>query len=701
MKERRDAAVLSVKLMIAACVIMPLALFAYAAWGTYRATLTLADERIERSLHIVSEHALRVFQSIDVTIGSIEQLVADEARGPPQQASLAERLKQMVLVLPDVEAIWLIDAEGRLVASSSKYLVAEGLEVPSAALAGAGRAAAPLIIGDVVVGKTPDAAYFPVIAKRDNGRGEADGVTVLSVLPLAFERFYAQLAADSGASFALLREDGKVLARYPGDQRGFKLDPSSGFREVIAHGASGDLYTTVSGIDHVERRVAVQRLPNFPLYVSSSLQTREIIAPWLKRTAVYFVITAAVISLLSILLLLMLRRTEALFDEAAARAKAEATLRQSQKIEAIGQLTGGVAHDFNNLLTIIIGNLDFALRQKTDDRMRRLLGNAMSGAERAAQLTRRLLAFSRRQPLAPHPLNVNRLAAGMSDLLATSLGNDVVIETDYADDLWLTEVDAAELESAILNLAINARDAMKRRGRFGIRTRNVVLDAHACAGLEGLKPGEYVVIAVTDSGEGMSPDTIEKAFDPFFTTKPTGAGTGLGLSQVYGFVKQSGGYTRIESALGHGTTISLYLPRTLAAEPEPPAREPVADLKGAGETILVVEDDAAVRSYIVALLRELAYAVIDAGRGEDALRLIGTEARIDLLLTDMVMPGVNGRAIADAARARRPGIKVLFMTGYASDAVSDEEWLGPGMALIQKPLARDELAARLRALLAS
>ncbi len=701
MKERRDAAVLSVKLMMAACAIMPLALFAYAAWGTYRATLTLADERIGRSLHIVSEHALRVFQSIDVTIGGIEQLVADEARRAPQQASLAERLKQMVLVLPDVEAIWLIDAEGRLMASSSKYLVAEGLEVPAAARASAGGVVAPLIIGDVVLGKTPDAAYFPVIARRDNGRGAYDGVTVLSVLPLAFERFYAQLAADSGASFALLREDGAVLARYPGDQRGGKLDPSGGFREAIAHGASGNLYTAVSGTDHVERRVAIQRLPNFPLYVSSSLQTREIIAPWLERTTAYFVITAVVVSLLSALLVLMLRRTEALFDEAAAREKVEATLRQSQKIEAIGQLTGGVAHDFNNLLTIIIGNLDFALRQKTDDRMRRLLGNAMSGAERAAQLTRRLLAFSRRQPLAPHPLNVNRLAAGMSDLLATSLGNDVVIETDYADDLWLTEVDAAELESAILNLAINARDAMKRRGRFGIRTRNVVLDAQACAGLEGLKPGEYVVIAVTDSGEGMSPDTIEKAFDPFFTTKPTGAGTGLGLSQVYGFVKQSGGYTRIESALGCGATISLYLPRTLAAEPEPSAREPAADLKGAGETILVVEDDAAVRSYIVALLRELAYAVIDAGRGEDALRLIGTEARIDLLLTDMVMPGVNGRAIADAARVSRPGIKVLFMTGYASDAVSDEDWLGSGMALIQKPLARDELAARLRALLAS
>lgn len=701
MKERRDAAVLSVKLMIAACVVMPLALFAYAAWGTYRATLTLADERIERSLDIVSEHALRVFQSIDVTIGSIEQLIADESRRAPEQGALAERLKQMVLVLPDVEAIWLIDAKGRLMASSSKYLVAEGLEVPSAALAKAGRAAAPVIIGDVVTGKTPGAAYFPVIAQRDNSRGEGDGLTVLSVLPLAFERFYARLAEDSGASFALLREDGAVLARYPDGQRGLTLDPSSGFREVIAHGARGKLYTTVSGVDHIERRFAIQRLPNFPLYVSSSLQTREIIAPWLKRTAVYFVITAVVISLLSALLLLMLRRTEALFDEAAARETAEATLRQSQKIEAIGQLTGGVAHDFNNLLTIIIGNLDFALRQKMDDRMRRLLGNAMSGAERAAQLTRRLLAFSRRQPLEPRPLNVNRLAAGMSDLLATSLGHDIVIETDYAADLWLTEVDAAELESAILNLAINARDAMKRRGRFGIRTRNTVLDKQASAELEGLKPGDYVVIAVTDSGEGMSPDTIEKAFDPFFTTKPTGAGTGLGLSQVYGFVKQSGGYTRIESALGRGTTISLYLPRTLAAEPEPSAREPAADLKGVGETILVVEDDAAVRSYIVALLRELAYAVIDAGGGEEALRLIGTEARIDLLLTDMVMPGVNGRAIAEAARASRPGIKVLFMTGYASDAVSDEDWLGPGMALIQKPLARDELAARLRALLAS
>jgi two-component system NtrC family sensor kinase len=685
--------------MMVACVAMPLALFGYAAWGTYRATLTLADERIARSLDIVSEHALRVFQSIDVTIGSIEQITAEGVHRVPPQAELAERLKQMVLVLPDVEAVWLIDANGGLAASSSKYVVPEALDVPTETRTDASLRT-PITIGDVVAGKTVDAAYFPVFARRNNRRGEYDGLTVLSVLPAAFERFYAQLAEDSGASFALMREDGAVLARYPKGQRGLRLAQSSGFREAIARNAPGNLYTTVSGVDQIERRFAILRLPGLPVYVSSSLQTREIIAPWLKQTALYFVIAVAVASLMFFLLFLVLRRTEALYHEAAGRELAEATLRQSQKLEAIGQLTGGVAHDFNNLLTIIIGNLDFALRQKPDERLRRLVGNAMSGAERAAQLTRRLLAFSRRQPLEPRPLNASRLIAGMSDLLRTSLGQDIVVETGYAGDLWLTEVDPAELESAILNLAINGRDAMKRKGRLTIRTFNAVLDERACVGFEGARPGEYVVIAVSDTGEGMTPETIEKAFDPFFTTKPTGAGTGLGLSQIYGFVKQSGGHTRIESEIGRGTAISLYLPRTLAAEPPPSSREPPAHLMGLGEAILVVEDDAAVRGYIVALLGELAYTVIEASRGEEALQLIGTEARIDLLLTDMVMPGINGRALAEAARRKRPGLRVLFMTGYAPDAIS-ERWLRPGMSLIQKPLMRDDLAARLRELITS
>jgi len=684
---------------MAACVVGPMLLFAYAAWSSYRSAHALADERILRTLQIVSEQALRVFQSIDVTFGSIEQMAASDL----SQAELNERLKQMVLVLPDVEAIWLLDAQGQVTASSSKYLIANEVVVPppvgpAPAQAGPGSS---MKIGDVVVGATREAAFFPVFARRDGRDARFAGMTVVSVLPAAFERFYGQLAEDDGVSFALLREDGAVLARYPGGSRGIKLDPSGAFRRAVDSGAMVTPHTTISGVDGVERRFAVQRLTNFPLYLVSTSRVADIDAQWLAQVATYFVVMMAVVVPLLLLLWLVLRRTEEVYSEASRREIAEANLRQSQKMEAIGQLTGGVAHDFNNLLTIVIGNLDSALRQKPEGRLERALVNAMSGAERAAQLTRRLLAFSRKQPLKPRPIDANGLVAGMLELLARSLGENVTIDTVYAKELWPVEADPVELESALLNLAINARDAMKGNGRLTIRTANATLDAGAAA-FDGPTPGDYVLIAVTDTGEGMSPEVVEKAFDPFFTTKAPGAGTGLGLSQVYGFVKQSGGYTRIVSEVGRGTTMMLYLPR--AASVPAAARPAAAQARssGAGHTVLVVEDDAAVRSYIVEVLRDLGYTVLDVGDGEAALQLIERHDQpIDLLLTDVVMPRINGRMLAEAVERQRPGIKVLFMTGYARDAIAHNGRLESGIALIQKPIVRDDLAARIEALLAS
>ncbi len=684
---------------MAACILGPALLFGYAAWSSYRSAHALADERILRTLQIVSEQALRVFQSIDVTFASIEQMAASDL---PQQ-DLDTRLKQMVLVLPDVEAIWLIDAQGRVTASSSKYLMADGVVLPSIA-------AAPLQsdsrfslgVGDVVVGATREAAFFPVFARRTGRDGGFAGTTVVSVLPVAFERFYSQLAEDEGVSFALLREDGAVLARYPSSSRGIKLDADGAFRRVVQNGTTVTPHTTVSGIDGVERRFAVQRLTNFPLYLVSTSRVADIDAQWLTQVAIYLVVLIAVVAPLLLLLRLVLRRTEEVYSEASRREVAEANLRQSQKMEAIGQLTGGVAHDFNNLLTIVIGNLDSALRQKPEGRLERALVNAMSGAERAAQLTRRLLAFSRKQPLKPRPIDANGLVAGMLELLARSLGENVTIDTVYAKELWPVEADPVELESALLNLAINARDAMQGNGRLTIRTANATLDAGTGAAFDGPAAGDYVLIAVTDTGEGMSPEVIEKAFDPFFTTKAPGAGTGLGLSQVYGFVKQSGGYTRIVSEVGRGTTMMLYLPR--AASAPAAARAPAAHARpsGAGHTVLVVEDDAAVRSYIVEVLHDLGYTVIDVGDGEAALQLVGRHDRpIDLLLTDVVMPRMNGRMLAEAVERQRPGIKVLFMTGYARDAIAHDGRLESGIALIQKPIVRDDLAARIETLLAS
>jgi signal transduction histidine kinase/CheY-like chemotaxis protein len=386
------------------------------------------------------------------------------------------------------------------------------------------------------------------------------------------------------------------------------------------------------------------------------------------------------------------------------REKAEEALRQAQKMEAIGQLTGGVAHDFNNLLQVIIGNLD-GLRRRAGahyDGIRPMVEAAVRGAERAATLTQRLLAFSRRQPLAPRPIEVNKLVAGLSDLLHRTLGETISVETVLAGGVWRVSADANQLESALLNLAVNARDAMPEGGKLTVETANAYLDEDYAAQYEEVRAGQYVAIAVTDTGTGMTKETLQKAFDPFFTTKEVGKGSGLGLSQVYGFVKQSGGHVKIYSELGAGTTVKLYLPRLLGAEAAADAQaEPRAVPAGASsELVLMVEDDEDVRANTVAMLRELGYGVLEATDGATALRLLEAEPHVRLLFTDVGLPGnLNGRQLADEARRRRPDLPVLFTTGYARNAIVHQGRLDPGVELIGKPFTYAALAAKIRQVL--
>jgi CheY-like chemotaxis protein len=398
-----------------------------------------------------------------------------------------------------------------------------------------------------------------------------------------------------------------------------------------------------------------------------------------------------------VLILLAMKRTSEFYAEAEAREAAEASLRQAQKMEAVGQLTGGVAHDFNNLLTIILGNLQLALRHVPEGRPTALLTKVYQAAESAAELTKRLLAFSRNQPLDPRPIDANRLVA---DLLGRTLGEAIQIETVRGGGLWQTEADKTELESALLNLAINARDAMPAGGKLTIETGNAFLDEAYCAAVEDLKPGQYVMISMTDTGTGMSGDVISKAFDPFFTTKPAGTGTGLGLSQVHGFVKQSGGHIRIYSEIGEGTTVKIYLPRSLARarETESEIKAPESP-KGQLETVLVVEDDPDVRSHVTETLRGLNYRVLEAADGPAAMALVQEPQPIDLLLTDVMMPGMNGRALSDDAQRYRPDLKVLYMTGYSRNAIVHQGRLDPGVSLIQKPFSEAALASRVHAIL--
>jgi PAS domain S-box-containing protein len=383
----------------------------------------------------------------------------------------------------------------------------------------------------------------------------------------------------------------------------------------------------------------------------------------------------------------------------AEREKMEEALRQSQKMEAVGQLTGGIAHDFNNLLTIITGNVEMARRALSTGegvRAARAMDNAFKGAERAASLTQRLLAFSRRSPLAPKPINVDRLVAGMADLLHRSLGETIKLETVSSPGLWQVEADPNQLESALLNLAVNAKDAMERGGTLTIETANARLDEEYSAAHAEVAPGNYVVIAVTDTGHGMSRDTLARVFDPFFTTKEVGKGTGLGLSMVYGFVKQSGGHVKIYSESNSGTTVKIYLPRLLNAAEDEEKIERAVDRGGQDHAILVVEDDHDVRAYTVEILRELGYRVLEAHDGPTALRLIEMlDQRLDLLFTDVVMPAMSGRELADEARRIRPSLMVLFTSGYTKNSIVHNGRLDPGVEIIGKPFTYQALAEKI------
>lgn len=384
----------------------------------------------------------------------------------------------------------------------------------------------------------------------------------------------------------------------------------------------------------------------------------------------------------------------------AERKQAEEALRQSQKMEAVGQLTGGIAHDFNNLLTGIIGSLELLetrLRQGRTSEIQRYVAVAQGASKRAAALTHRLLAFSRRQTLDAKPTDVNRLVTGIEELIRRTVGPQITLEVVTAAGLWPTLIDASQLENALLNLCINARDAMPEGGRITIETANKWLDDRA-AKERDLPPGQYLALCVTDTGTGMTPDVIARAFEPFFTTKPLGQGTGLGLSMVYGFVRQSGGQVRIYSEEGRGTTMCLYLPRHYGSAPEAAAGDTPAGpaRPSTGKTVMIVDDEPSVRMLVTEVLQELGFSAIEASDGPSGLRILASDAAIDLLVTDVGLPGgLNGRQLADAARTTRPELKVLFITGYAENAIISNGHLAPGMRILTKPFVMETLASRI------
>jgi signal transduction histidine kinase/CheY-like chemotaxis protein len=700
--------------LLAAIIVVPLLVFAGAAAVSYRNQFADANERLQRFLDVVHEHAVKVFETHELAAGQVNAMLyplSDEAIAG-QQEQLNPRLKLLIERLPQVGAIWVLDETGHPLLSSNFVPAPRDLDLSDREYFSVHRdgrvGPGATYISEILQGRANPGARFFQLTKRRDRAGRFAGVIAVSIRPDYFENFYEQAARSGFDAVGLIRVDGSILARYPTrEDMKQRLAPTSGLMRTVAKNPDAGSYETISDVDGVDRLMAYRRLPGESVYLTVGLDRARILGNWRAALATHMIYGVPATLGLGVLGLVAMRRTRREADalarlaaETLHRAEIEEQLRHSQKMEAIGQLTGGIAHDFNNLLQIAIGSLDILKRRlpNGDPRSRELVESALDGMTRAASLTQRLLAYARRQPLDPKTVDVNHLVQNVSELLRSTLGETVRIETVLAGGLWPAYVDANQLESAIVNLAVNARDAMPHGGRLTVETGNAHLDDSYAEQNPDVMPGQYVLVSITDTGTGMTPEVIAKAFEPFFTTKPAGQGTGLGLSQVYGFVKQSGGHVKIYSETGSGTAVKLYLPRRYGHEvmgeihlDRVPAQ--AADNSAA---ILVVEDEDGVRHFVCGALRDLGYRVVEASSGRQALELLRTHPEVGLLLSDVVMPEMNGRDLADLALAQYPDLRVMFMTGYTRNAIVHNGVLDPQMRLISKPFTVTQLAAKVK-----
>jgi two-component system, NtrC family, sensor kinase len=691
-----DAALL-LKVLVAASLLVPALLFAATAWVTYGKHFRDTEERLERAVDIVREHAIKVFETHELVAaqvaGTLRGLSDAEIRA--READLHGRIRAMTKDLPQVLDVLVIDRTGRALVGATVHPVPAEIDYSDRAYFQRHRdGERGTIVSDLLRGRARDVSFFQVSRARLDEAGAFDGVVSVWVLPAYFGQYYTRLGAPSGYSVALTHADGARLVGYPAPSAGappYKHPPDSPFIAAITAAPFKDVIEFPPSYDPQNRIVAYQRLPQWPVYAAVAIPRAEIVAGWRRMLAGYAAFGIPATLCLFGISLVALRRTtreHAALEHAAAeirrREEAEEALRQGQKMEAIGQLTGGVAHDFNNLLTVIGGRLEMLRRRALAAGM----GEDFSAMDRAVRrgesLTRHLLAFSRRQTLHPRVVDLMTRLPKVAELLQPSLRGDVEFEVEVPQEIWPIEIDPGEFELALINIALNARDAMPRGGRLAIRAENVRLGVGGRADPTGLS-GDFVRVAVEDTGTGIPAEALGRVFEPFFTTKEAGKGTGLGLSQAYGFARQSGGGAAIDSVEGEGTTVALYLPRTwkprhaLTEELSfPPVRR-----ERSGGTVLLVEDNRDVADVTAAMLRHLGYAAIAVASAAQALERLESGLAIDLVLTDIVMPGgMSGVDLARELRHRDPELPVLLATGYSAAA---REAAGEGFAIVPKP----------------
>ena len=684
--------------MMVASVALPLALFVLASALSWVSIQQTADREIERTLDVAHEHALKVFETIDRTLSEIAEII----RGIPdagiisREEALHLRLKQLVSSLPQVKSAWVFDAKGHALVNS---LVAPAPDIDfsdrdyfRAHVSGE----VGTFIGEALKPRPPyqGAAFFGVSRRRNNADGSFGGVIQASVLPEYFENFYARIGREPGSFFALGLTGGTVLARFPASDQDIRLDRNGAVGQKIALHPQAGLITVTSPTDGIERRLGYQRLAEYPIYVSAGLETAAIRSRWLSTMSQHLIFGAPATALLFVLLASALRRTRRLYFEADRRLEAEEALKHGQRLEALGQLTGGVAHDFNNLLTVIRASVDLLRRPDLPEPKRLRYIEAISDTvTRAARLTSQLLAFARRQTLKPERFDVGHTVEMLGEMIGTLIGSRIVIVIDVPDQPCVINADAGQFETAIINMAVNARDAMDGHGRLTVTLRTAdALPESAAPAQRPLAqaPLGYVAVSVADTGSGIPAAQFERIFEPFFTTKQVGQGTGLGLSQVFGFAKQSGGEVVVASEVGKGSTFTLYLPRAAAsAGPQQKPEQDAAPLDGHGISVLVVEDNPEVGKFAADALSGLGYTAKLVGNASHALEELDADAdRFDVVFTDVVMPGMTGIELAQEIRRRHADLPVVLTSGY-SHVLSEHG--STGYELLQKPYAAEQL----------
>ena len=682
------------QLLLIAVIVVPIGLFASAAWLNYRWAFEKASAELARTTDAVHEHALKVFE--------INELVLDrlaERYGERDEATLAASqelrtyVKQVAASAPHITSAGFIFGDGRIISSN--------LDLPPGSAHHHEFMAAPrdgkhILIGELEVSNHRNQLRFLIARSKPAAAGGANADLIFtSISPDYFKRYYSG-AFGPDYAISIIRSDGAILARSPDLPDRFVLASNSGFRRSIVTNEDHGNYTATSAVDGRTRVFSYRRLGDYPLYVAVGIDEATVLQGWRAQMAGHLVFgIPATLALIAITLIALrrsasahaaMRQAEA---ETRRRQQLEASLHQAQKMEAVGQLTGGVAHDFNNLLTAIIGSLEMIERTDAPELIQKYVTAAMRAADRGARLTQQLLAFSRRQVLRPEIVNVNRLLGEFETLTQRAVGESIEVKFALDAKVDPCRIDPAQFQSAVLNLVVNARDATPAGGRIMIQTRSVSLSTENGAIELGLNPGRYVMIAVSDTGSGMTAEVRAQAFDPFFTTKEVGKGSGLGLSQVYGFAKQSGGHVTVESEPGHGTCVRFYLPSVEAPAPARSDGAVAPPPERRTGSVLIVEDDEAVLETVKGSLDELGYRTVVARSAAEALDVLRRDEPIDLLFSDIVMPGgINGVALARRARQLRQDIKVLLTSGYAPAVASQHD----GFAVLSKPYRQGDLA---------